>query len=379
MSRRILKWLSGVLVSLGILALVIYIVTGPQPPPPNSASASWLEAGLYSVGQAEFIFVDDSRPTDENRGVAGKPDRSFATTLWFPENHDAAHPLIIHSHGIHSNRLEMDYLAERLAGNGYVVAAADYPLSSRSTAGGANAADVVNQPADVSFLIDSVIGMVEDERPFEGSIDSNRIGLTGLSLGGLTTTLATFHPRWRDPRVKAAVSIAGPANAFTGQFYRHSDAPFLMIAGTADALIDYGSNALIIPARIDDGRLITIDGGSHLGFIGLSDPWFRFMHNPDSNGCDIVLSLLDDDIDDMVRTIGSVAEGVLADPDAPPVCGSLPPARAIHPGRQKMITEIAVAAFFESVFGDSEDVRGAARDQLENSLAQDFEEASFLD
>ena len=43
-----------------------------------------------------------------------------------------------------------------------------------------------------------------------------------------------------------------------------------------------------------------------------------------------------------------------------------------------MITQIAVLSFFESVFGDSEDDRSAARDQLENSLALDFEEASFL-
>ena len=43
-----------------------------------------------------------------------------------------------------------------------------------------------------------------------------------------------------------------------------------------------------------------------------------------------------------------------------------------------MILEIAVLAFFESAFGQSEDVRSAAREQLEISLAADFEEASFL-
>ena len=50
-----------------------------------------------------------------------------------------------------------------------------------------------------------------DERPFAGGIDRDRIGAMGLSLGGLTTTLVAFHPTLGDPRIRAAVSIAGPS------------------------------------------------------------------------------------------------------------------------------------------------------------------------
>ena len=32
---------------------------------------------------------------------------------------------------------------------------------------------------DVSFLIDSALGLGIDERPFDGTIDASRIGLTG--------------------------------------------------------------------------------------------------------------------------------------------------------------------------------------------------------
>ena len=375
--RRILKGLAGLTITLGMLVLVIYLATGPQLPAVTSASANWLGPGPLPVGQNEFIFVDETRPTDDNRGNPGSPNRTFPTTVWYPENTGGSHPLIIHSHGIMSSRTEMTYMLENLASHGYIIAATDYPLTNGGTPGGANATDVVNQPADVSFLIDSVIALEDNEKPFEGLIDINRIGLTGLSLGGLTTTLTTYHPRWRDPRIKAAVSIAGPSAMFTEYFYTTSDIPFLMIAGTSDALIDHKYNAAIIPERIENGILITIEGGSHLGFIGLSDPLFRFMNNPDSIGCQAVLAVLDQNPDDMFLALGTRAEGVVVNPEAPDVCEKMPLLEASHPGQQKLITQIAVLSFFESVFGKTENERATARDQLQTSLALDFEQVSF--
>ncbi len=378
MALKVLKWLAGGLLSILLLVLLVYVASGARQPPANSASASWLGPGLHAVGQTDITFVDDSRPTDENRGNPGAASRTLVSTLWYPRNTEGPHPLIVHSHGILSTRSEMSYVAEALASSGYVVIAADYPLTNGATPGGANASDVVNQPGDVSFLIDSVLALSGDSKPFTGEIDGDRIGLTGLSLGGLTTTLATYHPRWRDPRIKAAVSIAGPSAAFTERFYTTTEVPFLMIAGTADALIDHASNAAVIPERIDNGALLSISGGSHLGFIGISDPLFRFMHNPDSLGCAGVLEVLEDP-DGVFLSMGSEAEGVRIDPDAAGVCASLPPQEASHPGRQQMITEIGVLAFFESVFGSNEDERSAAAEQLRISLAEDFSEASYFD
>ena len=107
-----------------------------------------------------------------------------------------------------STRSEAERNAEHLASHGYVVIAADYPLSNFRAPGGPIVTDAVNQPGDVSFLIDTVTGWSADQRPFRGEIDPERIGAAGLSLGGFTTTVATFHPTRRDPRISAAVSIA---------------------------------------------------------------------------------------------------------------------------------------------------------------------------
>lgn len=100
------------------------------------------------------------------------------------------------------------YLAEGLASRGYVVAAPDHPLTRRRAAS-RRIEDVVQQPADLRIVIDRLLASRAGERPFD-QIDPQRIGVMGLSLGGMTATLAAFHPRLRDPRIGAAVSIAGP-------------------------------------------------------------------------------------------------------------------------------------------------------------------------
>lgn len=379
MLQKVLKYVAGILMIIPVVVLVGYFATGPSRPARDSVSAHWLEPGPYTVGESEFVFVDESRPTNENRGVPGHPGRVFPTTIWYPRDFDGAAPLIIHSHGILSSRTEMPYLMELLASWGYVIAAADYPLTSGSTEGGANADDVINQPADVSFLIDSVLALSGADKPFAASIDTSRIGLSGYSLGGLTTYLTTFHPRLRDPRVAAAVAIAGPAAVFSPQYFRNSSAPTLAIAGTADALIEFERNAADLPERSANISVVGIAGGSHLGFAGAAEPVFRFMNNPDTLGCAAVMAALGEDPNATFATLGTVAEGIDMNRDLPAICGSDDYAEAVHPGVQHFITEVAALSFFESVFAQDAARRREAREALQVHLQQDFEAASFSD
>lgn len=377
MLRKILKFLAGIALTVIVLVIAGYIATGPSRPDSDSVSAQWLEAGPYAVGQSEFIFVDSSRSTNENRGVPGHPDRTLPTTIWYPVDLQGDAPLIIHSHGILSTRTEMPYLMELLASWGYVIAAADYPLTSGGTEGGANAEDAINQPADVSFLIDSVLALSGDEKPFAASIDTSRIGLSGYSLGGLTTYLATFHPRLRDPRIAAAVAIAGPSAVFSPQYFRNSSAPTLAIAGTADALIEYERNAADLPARSAGISVVAIEGGSHLGFVGAAEPTFRLMNNPDTLGCSAVMAALGENPNAIFATLGSLADGIDMNRDLPPICGSDDYDAALHPGEQHFITEVAALSFFESVFAEDAARRQAAAEALQTHLQQDFTAARF--
>ncbi|MFT4889075.1 MAG: putative dienelactone hydrolase [Pseudohongiellaceae bacterium] len=375
-------------ISLGVLALIILSViivfiallfTRPQLPAETSNSYAWLQPGPYTVVQSEFEFLDKSRSTNANRDFPGAAQRTLPTTIWFPEDFAGPYSLIIHSHGFLSSRREAVYLLEHLASYGYVVVAADFPLTSGSAPGGPNINDVSNQPEDVSFLIDSTLALTGTNKPYSGNIDTNRIGIMGVSLGGFSTSLTTYHPRLREPRVRAAISIAGPSANLTKRFYDQSQVgiPFLMIAGTSDRLIDYGSNASVIPDRVTNGALLTIEGGNHIGFVGISEPAFRFAHNADSLACWSVQSNVDQADSEVFTDLFSDEDGIVLDADAPQRCQQVSPPEAGHPGRQHMITQIGVLSFFESVLAASEERRLEAKELLQTHLAREFVEARF--
>ena len=288
---KVLKWIGlgavGVVAAGGLLLAIVYLATGPEGPPAGSVSEAALAAGDYGVGSAELTLIDDSRGTAENGSYPGAQSRTLITNLWFPDEAvEGGSPLVVYSHGFMSNREEGAYLAEALARQGYIVAAPDYPLSNGAAPGGPNPADVVNQPGDVTFIIDSLIGLSEQgaDKPFHGSIDPTKIGVAGLSLGGLTSTLVGYHPRFRDERVRAVISIAGPAGMFTRRFFLTSAAPLLMIGGTEDAVVDFATHAAIIPERAPQGTLLTIHGGTHIAFAGVAEPAMRVCRSPGQRG-----------------------------------------------------------------------------------------------
>ncbi|MGI9250551.1 MAG: alpha/beta hydrolase family protein [Pseudohongiellaceae bacterium] len=381
MIRKLLKILLALVVALIVLfgggLTLFYLTTMPEQPDSASNSARWLQAGPYQVGFEERQFVDTSRPTQANGEFAGHDSRTLETSIWYPRNAEGSLPLIIHSHGFISNRTEMSYLAEHLASYGYVVAAADFPLTNGNTPGGPLADDVVNQPGDVSYLIDSLLALRGDDKPFAGTLDTERIAAMGLSLGGLTTTLASFHPEMRDERIKVAVSIAGPAAFFTERFFTHANTPFLMVAGTADAIVPYQSNAAPVPQRVSGGGLLSIDGGSHIGFVTGAEPALRYAYNPDSLGCDMIMANLDEGQDDSIATVlGDATIGVEYDPDMQGICEA-EIQEAIHPGRQHMITRLAVLAFMQSHLAQDSADRQFGAVLLGTDLANDFTEARF--
>lgn len=379
MTKKIGLRVAGGIILLGILALLSLLLTKPELPAESSQSSSWLQSGPYAVDKSEFLFVDNSRATNANRDFPGAPERTLPTTIWFPEDFDGPYPLIVHSHGFISSRIEVVYLLEQLVSYGYVVVAADFPLTSGSAPGGPNINDVSNQPGDVSFLINSTLALAGDDKPFSGEIDTDRIGIMGVSLGGFSTSLTAFHPRLREPRVKAAISIAGPSANLTKRFYEQSqvEIPFLMIAGTSDRLIDYDSNAAVIPQRVADGALLTIEGGNHIGFVGISEPIFRFVHNADSLACWSVQSNVDQEDGEVFTDLFSEEDGIILDVNQPQRCQQDSPPVAGHPGRQHMITQIGVLSFFESVLGDTDRRRAEAKELLQTHIARDFAEAQF--
>jgi dienelactone hydrolase len=373
--------IGGVRIWVGSLILVCSCTAiAPPGPPLGSVSARRLAARRFEVGRHDYTFVDASRPTDARDGPNARKRRTLVTTLWFPLYSAGLHPLVLYSHGYFANRTGGEYLAESLASRGYVVAAPDHPLTKRWAAHGHSIDDVVHQPADLTFVLDQILRWNERERPFDGTVDPQRIGVMGLSLGGMTATLAAFHPRLRDARIRAAVSIAGPMTIFGTAFFADAPIPFLMLAGDEDVVIDYATNAQLVLERVPDGRLVAIHGGNHVGFDDSSTGVLRALPNPDAEACWFLFWTLDlSRSRDTLAALGGPEAGLVVPSETPRPCSAPAPFTAMSPVRQHLIAQLAVGAFFDSVFAPDEAARAAALSYLREDLGRDFAEARYAD
>lgn len=346
----------------------------PPDLPKDSQSFQRLQNGPYPVGRDDVQLSDGSRPTAAHGKQPEQAARTLKTVVWFPlaangrSVAEGLHPLVVYSHGFSSNREEPAYLARHLASHGYIVLSPDFPLTRMTTAGGPMLDDVVNQPGDVRFLISTALKWNRAEgHPFHQRIDPDRIAAMGLSLGGLTTTLAAFHPRLRDPRIAAAISIAGPSTMFDRAFFTQSRTPFLMIAGDIDAILPYADNAAPLPAKHPQSLLLSLTGGSHAGFAD-SSRWLRWLSNPDSLGCWVVQKRKAADSGSSIYpALLDGSRGIVED-RRDSICKVQPLPAAMNVLRQQQLTTLAVRAFFDSRFAPTPEARAQALQFLTTTL-----------
>lgn len=371
-----------------VVALVIVVAAcvfsfGRQPEPfeQGSASAKMLEAGPHPVAKYTGMLVDKQRFTQANGVVPAKNSRRLNTVIWYPSDNgdvlEGRHPLIIFSHGFSSMKEGGAHIGQHLASHGYLVVAADYPLTSYKAEGGPMMQDVANQPADVSFLIDNLLQWNNSaEHMFFGRIDPERIGATGVSLGGMTTTIVSFHPASHDPRIKAAASIAGPLSMFNADFFSHREIPFMMLATEQDPMVDYRGNARQVLERVKGSQLVTISGGSHTGFSD-SGKYLRWLDNPDSLGCREALKRVDtEDYEPWYHLLGTPGQGVI-EVTGEEFCAHLPLPPAMNSLRQHMLTKVAILAFFQSQFSDDAEQRREYQHYLSQQMSTELAEVSY--
>jgi fermentation-respiration switch protein FrsA (DUF1100 family) len=228
----------------------------------------------FAVGYRDMTFVDESRPTPDNGSYPGAPSRTLPTRVWYPTDAtpggDAIagapvatggglFPLVVFSHGFGANALVYTGVAEEIASHGYVVAAPTYPLTNNQAPGGRNTLDVVNQPGDVSFVIDEVIAADE----IGAIVDAERLGVAGHSLGAVTSLAVALNDCCLDDRIDAAVSWAGLTRSLAGSDPFATDVPVLLIHGTDDGVIPYQSSTEAYAGAAPPKFFITLRNGDH--------------------------------------------------------------------------------------------------------------------
>lgn len=352
-------------------------------------SKTMLDTKLFHVENFTTKLVDTKRITPKNGKYEGADSRTLKATIWYPGKKRSLEllnlvdapvatakgpfPLLVYSHGFMSFRKESKPMLEHLAAQGYIIISAEYPLSHFFAPGGPTLEDLKNQPGDISFMIDTLLSWSSDKnhRLYQ-SIDEKRIGVLGVSLGGMTTSLVTYHPKLRDKRIAAAISIAGPSAMFGSKFYENSDAHFMMIAASNDAMVDYESNASVVLDRIPNATLVTNIGGSHTGFSHTAKTFFRLLSNPDSIGCAAIKRNLDLDksMDDPFRGLGGPDEGLIEAPKKFP-CEIQPLPKAMALVKQHAITTLATQSFFEQHFNQDQETRQKYKNYLADVLAKE--------
>jgi dienelactone hydrolase len=364
--RRIRIAVMSTLILLCLCVLVI--LTPAQPTPAGAISRGLYETGTASIGRLALTLTDSSRATPANADFPGQPFRDLSGMLWYPrEPSGGPYPLLVYSHGFMSSVNEADYLVEFLVPKGYIIAAVNYPLSTGSAPGGPTVNDVLSQPGDISFLIDELLNLNTDtDSPVHGRIDSNRIAAIGLSLGGLTTQLAGFHRDTLEPRLSAAVSIAGPSQFLEPAFFKTRDLPFMMIAGSEDAIIPYPEHAAPIPDKVRNSILVSLDSGTHVGFAGsVATRFMRWFNHPDKLVCPMLLRGLENGNADSPPMLAPDAEiGISSAMTTPCTMTTFP--RAMRPAQQQMLTRLAIYAFLEKQFAQDPARQTQMRDYLSN-------------
>lgn len=268
------------------------------------------EPGTYGVGRTTVTLVDNERS-----------GRTLTTDVWYPieaapeappslYQFDAAipaidldvakadqpiapggpFPVIVFSHGSPSIRYQSLFFTELLASHGFVVAAPDHAGDSAVDALSGSLAEAstmsIDRPADISFVIDAVLGGAVDEPAgLADAVDADRIGIVGHSGGG-DTVLAVTGGRSgaaADDRVKAVLAWTPSTAGLNDESLSAIDQPTMLVGATLDDIAPIEPNVERAWAAISGRPLYRVDitGGGHDQFTNVCDFLAAADSNPD--------------------------------------------------------------------------------------------------
>ena len=273
----------------GILAVLVMAACGGSPaqrttsaptkrptatgsdPSPSPESAPLGSPGRYQVGTQQLTFTEPAHtgPSGQSLGP-----RTLVTQVDYPlapssGSQPAAGPLplIVFGPGYLQCADAYGELLQTWASAGYVVAAVTFPVTNCDLGNAANESDLVNQPADMSAVISSMLSLSEQQHGlFGGLLSAQEIGVAGQSDGGDTVAALAANTCCMDHRLKAAAVLSGAEwPAMRGQYFPGGTPPMLFTQGNADAVNPPSASVLLYRADQAGPRYyLNLFGASHL-------------------------------------------------------------------------------------------------------------------
>jgi dienelactone hydrolase len=247
-------------------------------PSPSSARPAGPAAGLGVLGKfrtarhkTRFTEPAHTGPTGQHLGP-----RKLLTVIRYPlaasppgtrKPARGPLPLIVFGPGFQQCDPPYAALLKAWASAGYVVASVNFPESDCLAGSAATESDMVNQPADMSYVITRMIALsAAPHGLFAGSLSHRQIAISGQSDGGDTVAAVAANTCCTDPRVRATAVLSGAQwPAMPGQFFTGRPAPMLFVQGSADTVNLPGCSAAMYhadPAR--ERFYLNLLGADHL-------------------------------------------------------------------------------------------------------------------
>jgi dienelactone hydrolase len=227
-----------------------------------------------------LVFKDRSRHVT----FPGRPPeaRTLVSVIRYPATGDPARvdvrgaaparaagpfPLIVFGHGFNITPAPYAGLLQSWARAGYVVAAPTFPLSNANAPGGPNESDLVNQPADMSFVISRMLAASAAPRGVLASmLAPHHVAVSGQSDGGSTALATAYNTNYLDRRVGAAMILSGAEiPGVSGYDFPPPRPPLLATQGTADTSNAPASTYRYFHIASRPKFLLSLLGAPHLG------------------------------------------------------------------------------------------------------------------
>lgn len=211
-------------------------------------------------------WVDAGRQVQYADGSVAK--RRLTTVVRYPKvlggtpaERARRFPLVVFAHGYDLTPGAYRPLLRAWARAGYVVAAPVLPGESAIAPGGPNRADLVNEPADLRFVVDRLLG----RSALAAVIDPQRVAVAGHSDGGSAALAVAYDARHRDRRIDATIVLAGSDIPGEAPFAFPADGPpLLAVQGDADSVNPpAATNAFYDRAAVPRFMLTVLRGGHY--------------------------------------------------------------------------------------------------------------------